>query len=215
MTSNKGTVPDETGDFPDWIEVHNTTSQTIDIGGFGLSDDVLAAAKWTFPSGTSLGPDDYLVVFCSGEPERGRLHTPFRLSASDVLSLSTESGTVIEQIQLRAVAAGMTLAKDASGNFVEMAPSPGQPNTAEGQAAFLATLTATEADGIGVYINEFMASNASTVVGPDGTYCDWIELYNTTNQSIDLSGYGISDSTAQPLKYVLPEGTTIPANGCC
>ena len=213
MTSNKGTVPDETGDFPDWIEVHNTTSQTIDIGGFGLSDDVLAAAKWTFPSGTSLGPDDYLVVFCSGEPERGRLHTPFRLSASDVLSLSTESGTVIEQIQLRAVAAGMTLARDASGNFVEMAPSPGQPNTAEGQAAFLATLTATEADGIGVYINEFMASNASTVVGPDGTYCDWIELYNTTNQSIDLSGYGISDSTAQPLKYVLPEGTTIPANG--
>jgi hypothetical protein len=30
---------------------------------------------------------------------------------------------------------------------------------------------------------------------------------------VDLSGYGISDSATQPLKYTLPQGTSIPANG--
>lgn len=213
MTSNKGTVPDETGDFPDWIELYNTTNDTIDIGGFGLSDDPLGSVKWTIPSGTKLKANEYLVIFCSGEPDRGTYHAPFKISASDVITLSTEGGATVEQVQCRAVTAGMALSKDGAGNFVETSPSPGHPNTAEGQAAYLQSLTATTAENPGVYINEFMASNASTTPGPVGSYCDWIELYNTSSQAIDLSGYGISDTTTQPLKYVLPQGTTIEAGG--
>jgi len=213
MTSNKGTVPDETGDFPDWIELHNTTNDTIDIGGFGLSDDALGSVKWTLPVGTKLQANEYLVVFCSGETDRGTYHAPFKISASDVVTLSTESGTIVEQVQCRAVTAGLSLAKDGSGNFAESNPSPGFPNSPDGQAAFLATLTAVSSENPGVYINEFMASNASTAAGPDGSYSDWIELYNATSQTIDLSGYGISDTTTQPLKYVLPEGTSIAPNG--
>ena len=89
----------------------------------------------------------------------------------------------------------------------------GYENSDAGADAFLATLTAAADESIGVYINEFMASNASTIVGPDGSYCDWIELYNTTGSEIDLSGCGISDNTSQPLKYTLPEGTKIPGYG--
>jgi len=112
MTSNKGTVPDETGDFPDWIELHNTTDDEIDIGGFGLSDDALGSVKWTLPVGTKLQANEYLVVFCSGETDRGTYHAPFKISASDVVTLSTESGTIVEQVQCRAVTAGLSLAKD-------------------------------------------------------------------------------------------------------
>ena len=52
MTSNKGSVPDETGDFPDWIEVYNNTDNALDISGFGLADELISAAKWTFPEGS-------------------------------------------------------------------------------------------------------------------------------------------------------------------
>ena len=157
MTSNKGTVPDENGDFPDWIELHNTTGSKIDIGGFGLSDSPLGVVKWAIPAGTEIEPNGYLIIYCSGTLDGGPLHAAFKLSASDVLTLSTDGGAVIEQVQLKAVASGMTLAKDAGGAFVEMSPSPGYPNTPEGQAAFVSTLSAGAGEDIGVYLNEFMA----------------------------------------------------------
>jgi hypothetical protein len=215
MTSNKGAVPDETGDFPDWIEIHNSTDSALDISGYGLSDDLLSAAKWTFPDGAVIEANGYLVVFCSGDTDRGKLHTGFRLSASDDVILTTVSGTVIDSVSLRAVTSGYSLGRSAedSSAWKEMSPSPGYPNTEEGAAQYLLTLSAGAEESIGVFINEFMPSNASTIVGPDGTYCDWIELYNTTGSEIDLSGYGISDTPTQPLKYTLPEGTTIPAYG--
>lgn len=213
MMSNSGTVPDETGNFPDWIELHNKTGETIDVGGYGLSDDKLGTVKWTIPAGTKIEPNGYLIIYCSGDPSRGPFHAAFKLSSSDVITLSTEAGTIIEQIQLKPVGSGKTLARNVSGEFEEMNPSPGQSNDSAGQQKFLETISAVSNESIGVFINEFMASNASTIMGPDGTYCDWIELYNTTNHAVDLSGYGISDTSTQPLKYVFPKGTTIPAQG--
>lgn len=215
MTSNKGAVPDETGAFPDWIEVHNNTDTALDISGFGLTDDFISAAKWTFPEGSILEPRGYLVVFCSGDPARGKLHTPFKLSASDDVILSSVSGKVADSITLKPVSSGYSLGRTAEDDaqWQEMLPSPGYPNTDEGAAAYLATLSATADESIGVTVNEFMPSNASTLIGPDGSYCDWIELYNATGSDVDLSGYGISDSPTQPLKYTLPQGTLIPANG--
>ena len=215
MTSNKGAVADEFGNFPDWVEIRNTTEKAMDIGGYGLSDDMLSAAKWTFPSGTVVPASGYLVVFLNGDASLGGLHAGFKLNASEDLILSTVSGTVIDSIGLRAADSGMSLGRDftSPSSWVQMQPSPGYPNNEEGVAAYLATMGATADESIGVYINEFMPSNASTVVGPDGSYCDWIELYNATNAPVDLSGYGISDTTTQPLKYTLPKGTTIEPYG--
>lgn len=62
-------------------------------------------------------------------------------------------------------------------------------------------------------INEFMASNAATVVDQDGEYDDWIELYNNSASSIDLSGYFLSDDASKLMQWALPTGTTIAANG--
>ena len=64
-----------------------------------------------------------------------------------------------------------------------------------------------------VVINEIMASNNTTTADQDGEYDDWIELFNTTNQVIDLTGYFLSDNSQKLDKYDIPEGTIIPANG--
>jgi len=53
-------------------------------------------------------------------------------------------------------------------------------------------------DGPTVIINEFMADNATTVASPSGEYGDWIELYNLTDQSIDLTGWTITDDLEEP-----------------
>lgn len=64
----------------------------------------------------------------------------------------------------------------------------------------------------GLVINEFMASNASTVQDQDGGYDDWIELYNNTDQDINLEGYYISDKPDNPTKWTFP-AAVIPAKG--
>ena len=66
-----------------------------------------------------------------------------------------------------------------------------------------------------IVVNEFVASNDSTsnIVDQDGEADDWIELYNNTNQAVDLSDYFLSDNYDNPLKWDFPAGTSIAANG--
>ena len=64
-----------------------------------------------------------------------------------------------------------------------------------------------------VVINEIMASNMTTAADEQGDFDDWIELYNNSNQPVDLSGYYLSDNPANLPKYEIPQGITIPAHG--
>jgi len=38
MSSNSAAVPDKTGDYPDWVEIWNSTDHPIDMRSVGLSD---------------------------------------------------------------------------------------------------------------------------------------------------------------------------------
>ncbi len=64
-----------------------------------------------------------------------------------------------------------------------------------------------------IVINEFLAINLVDQTDESGTHEDWIELYNTSNTSLDLSGLYLSDSYSNPQKFVFPNNTIIPANG--
>ena len=64
-----------------------------------------------------------------------------------------------------------------------------------------------------VAINELMASNSVTIQDPEGDYEDWIELFNLTNNPVDLGGYYLTDNPANLAKYQIPAGVSIPANG--
>ncbi len=65
-----------------------------------------------------------------------------------------------------------------------------------------------------VMINEFMADNQNVIADPDfGKYCDWIELYNSSSGSIDISGYALTDDPDLINKWLFPSGSVIPASG--
>lgn len=63
-----------------------------------------------------------------------------------------------------------------------------------------------------IVINEFMASNSTTVIDQNGEYDDWVELYNNTSSAISLNNYYLSDELGDPYKYQFPD-TSIAANG--
>lgn len=64
----------------------------------------------------------------------------------------------------------------------------------------------------GVKLNEVFANNIS-VPYRDGIVSDWVELFNTTDQPVNLAGTTLSDDKAAPQKWFFPIGTTIPAKG--
>lgn len=63
-------------------------------------------------------------------------------------------------------------------------------------------------------INELMASNLGMVMSPATNFDSWIELYNPTDQDIDLSGMYLSDVSTNPKRWQMPDNMGIvPANG--
>jgi hypothetical protein len=64
-----------------------------------------------------------------------------------------------------------------------------------------------------IVINEIMPLNISYVIDQNGEYDDWIELYNNSSLSFDISGYYLSDSKASLSRWKIPAGTTISGNG--
>jgi hypothetical protein len=56
-------------------------------------------------------------------------------------------------------------------------------------------------------INEFMALNQSTLADEDGEYSDWIEIYNPTDQPVNLAGWALTDDKNLPGKWIFPDVT--------
>src|ERR1044071_4370560 len=84
VADNKTTLADEDGQFTDWIELYNSGTATVSLGGWSLTDDPTRQARWFFPA-TNLTAKGFLVVFASGKNRAvagAPLHTDFSLKAS-------------------------------------------------------------------------------------------------------------------------------------
>lgn len=83
VASNSGVIQDEDGDSPDWIELYNNGTSSVDLTGFGLSDDSSTPFKWVLPS-IHLRPREYLLIFASGKDRREWLVWETIISQGDV-----------------------------------------------------------------------------------------------------------------------------------
>jgi hypothetical protein len=63
-----------------------------------------------------------------------------------------------------------------------------------------------------VLVNEIMADNSSTAFDSNGENDDWIELHNSSNSGINLTGLYLSDDALNLMKWQIPAGTSIAAN---
>src|SRR2546423_866019 len=84
MAQNNSTLADEDGAFSDWIEIYNSGTNTVSLGGWYLANSAANLTKWQFPA-TNLGPSRFLIVFASNKNRRvagAPLHSNFKLSAS-------------------------------------------------------------------------------------------------------------------------------------
>ncbi len=65
----------------------------------------------------------------------------------------------------------------------------------------------------GVVISEFLAENDGSLLDVDGDSSDWLEVFNASSDSVSITGWGLSDDPAFPLKWVIPAGVGLPPFG--
>ncbi|MEN6428183.1 MAG: lamin tail domain-containing protein, partial [Phycisphaerales bacterium] len=131
------------GGASDWIELHNTTSEAIDLGGWYLSDDANDPTRYEIASGTTLAAGGYLVfseVQHFGNQDDPGCNMPFGLSKNgETVYLQASSGGVLigycEQQEFGESQAGVSLGRwqgsDGGYDFVALTePTPGSANAA-------------------------------------------------------------------------------------
>ncbi len=78
-------------------------------------------------------------------------------------------------------------------------------------------ITEPQSSDIKLVINEFMASNESCFSDDHGDFDDWIEIYNYSEEAIDIGGMYVTDDltdlTNSQIPTDNPDLTTIPSGG--
>jgi hypothetical protein len=101
MASNTHTILDEDGDSSDWIEIQNTSSNSVSLLNWALTDSAGNPGKWRFPA-TNIPPKSFMIIFASGKDRAtpgAPLHTNFKLSADgEYLAMFGPDGSVATEI---------------------------------------------------------------------------------------------------------------------
>ena len=69
VSSNASILYDEDGDTPDWIELYNNSNTSINLEGYGITDDPEDLTQWTFPD-LQIEPEDFLILFASDKDRK-------------------------------------------------------------------------------------------------------------------------------------------------
>lgn len=199
-SGNTGYV-NQYGVFCDWVELHNTGEELVDISGFTLSDNV-GNDKYAFPAGTVLGAREYLLVYCSDRVADPAV-APFALNQDEEekLVLKDGAGRIVEIVVSPAMESGaMALMEDGSWSAVEKS-TPGFENSDMGHEQLLRRLGAVPGN---IRITEVMAAAQAVLPDRYGEFSDWAELYNAGETAVDLAGWCLSDDPLNPGKWSFP-----------
>ena len=215
----------------EFLELMNTGSQAIDLTGVQLVQvDVGGDSQginFDFAS-QMLNPSERIVVVENLVAFQSRYGTSVRVADGDDgqggpggqyggklsnngerLTLLDGSGQVIQQFTYDDTGQWPGRA-DGNGSTLEVIDTQGNYDDANNWRSSIDFLGSPGAAGSSptddVLVNEVLANS-------DLPSVDAIELFNTSGTPIDLSGWYLSDSNADYLKYVFPTGTTIPADG--
>lgn len=184
---------------PDWIEIYNAGEGTVSLDGWKIYDNggqTGTKPKKEFPAGVSLAPGAFYVITVDDGTAAG-----FGLSSNgEEVWLEKPDGSIADDVVFPALEVNTSYGRlpDGSENLTVLnVVTPGAPN--QNNTPPTASLKINEIYSRGIPSDP-----------------DWIEIYNPTDQEIELVGWKIYDvggqSGTKP-KKAFPDGAVIPAKG--
>jgi hypothetical protein len=204
------------GDELEFIELKNGGTNLLDFTGIQFVDGV----DFTFTNGTRLAPGQFLVLgrnrpaLVAKYPGLNVLgiYTHHLNNGGEAITLQTVFGAKILSVDYKSggrwpVATdgfGYSLVpKDPNSN-----PNPDNPSNWRASAN---SGGSPGSDDPALAIPAVLVNEALTHSDPPLT--DYIELFNPTASTVDLSGWFLTDDRALPMKFRIPNGSTIAAGG--
>ena len=190
--------PPEGDDF-EFVEIYNSSNESIITSGMKISGVI----NFEFPGNSFIGPKEYQVIAKNKSTYENLGIFAYQWENGDLpnsggnIELISSLGEEIDFISYNN-RAGWPAAPNGYGYSLELRnPSDENLITSNwrsstvigGSPGFPNKLSLVNS----LFINELQAKNSSTITDPFGEYDDWIELYNSSNDSINLSGLYITD----------------------
>ena len=171
----------------DFIELYNPTALPLNISGLFITDNTFnQPIKNPFANLSFIDSYGMLVLTADGDDNPG--HVNFRLSSDqELITLMDTELEVIDKVlympQTTDVSQGAN--PDGTHNYAFFEnPTPGSLNAET------------------IVINEVLAHSHDFAP-------DWIELYNSSDRTIDISGWYLSDDPENLMKFEIPEGNVL------
>jgi hypothetical protein len=133
MADNGSTITDPAGEYDDWIELYNPTSNPITLTGRYLTDkkDNLKKYQFTQPN-LILNPNEYLLIWCDEQQTQQGIHTNFKLSAGGefIALVEIDGVSIIDSLSFGPQTTDISFGRlpDGASKWIFMTPTPGATN---------------------------------------------------------------------------------------
>ena len=102
ISADNASYVDDNYKYEDWVEIYNSSAHPINFAGYYMSNEKNNLTMFQFsdtePQKTTVRANEYNIIWCSKKPERGLLHTNFKLGkggGSVYLSKLNENNEII------------------------------------------------------------------------------------------------------------------------
>lgn len=195
LAKNNNTNTDQSGEFDDWVELFNQSTDTIKLSGKFLTDNFDNLTKWQFPGDSIfILPGEYKLIWCDSDTLQPGLHTNFKLDAAGerIALVSEDNISIIDSISFAKQFADISFGRfpNASDDWKFLQPSPASSNTVTDVVN--ETLLPVDFD-LRVYPNPF---NPSTNIRYSLAKKSVVKIliYNSMGQEIFKLNRGIQDA---------------------
>jgi hypothetical protein len=209
-------APRADGNNCEYVELYNSNPWFHDISGYRLTGNNMS---YTIPAGTIIPGGGFLVIAASPQSVQNvygitNVIGPYTgsLQKADTITIIDEQGAVLLTIPYSNLYP-WPVAADGTGHSIVLAnPSYGEENPGAWSISDVVGGSPGRDEAFSpdplrdVRINEILAHSEDPAVE------DFIELYNHSNQTNDLSGCVLTDD-ANVKKFVIPSGTLIAPRG--
>jgi len=201
----------------EWVELYNTSTAAVDIGGWTITDNYPSGGHVTIPVGTTIAPHTYLTVAANsvgfnnlyGYDADYYYGTAIALGNSgDALLLRDGVGSLIDAVSYEGGSSGglptgwgsTTMPKASTGSSIVRSDVTTDTNT------YADWTTAANNGYPQTQLKVVLSEVYYDTIGTDAIE-EWIELYNNSGKTIDIGNCTITDNYPAGGHVTIPAGT--------
>ena len=180
-------------DSGDWVELLLATQDDIELENWFLSDDILELNKWKISDFSTTFSQDEETSFLVVESTEEDTELKFSEGETVYLSKNIDNNTVTtDEITIPLIPCKLTTGITNQNTQGVLNPTKGSINITYESSFNLVN---------GLFINEALASNKNGIKDESNSYEDWIELYNGSNDDLNINELYITDKKDNPYKH--------------